>query len=298
MADKNDFGMVVTPTRENIDALLKGSIDMHVHVAPDATVVRRCDTIETALAAQAAGQRAFVAKSFFYPTTVVAAACKHAAPDVKVFGSVVIGYATTAGLDNAALVIRTHAELGCKVVWFPAFDAENCKKGLKQEGGINILDENGKLKPQVYDILAVCKEYHMVVCSGHMSFAETEALFMACNEIGITKMVATHPLVQIWPRFTYEQMHRCVELGAVIEHCFVNTQPRAGSYDPMLYVNATHEVGAENCLISTDFAQITDPTPAEGMRSFIAMMLQFGCTPEEVEWMCQKNPARLLDLDE
>jgi len=36
--------------------------------------------------------------------------------------------------------------------------------------------------------------------------------------------------------------------------------------------------------------------PATGMRLFIAMMLQFGCTPEEVSLMVKENPAKLLGL--
>ena len=49
--------------------------------------------------------------------------------------------------------IRVNAEIGAKVVWFPAMDAKWCRDYLKREGGIRILNEDGTLRPEVYDIL-------------------------------------------------------------------------------------------------------------------------------------------------
>lgn len=293
---RNSFGMMVTPSAESIENLLHGSIDMHIHPGPDPSTCRGYDIVETAQEAANWGMRAVVVKSFFFPTTDGAyLACK-AVPSVKTFGSVTIGYVTTGGLEYAAQVIETNAKLGCKVIWFPAFDAANCKAALKQPGGICILDEQGALKPQVYDILKVAKEYGMVVCSGHMSFAESIAMFRAAKEMGITKLVATHPLVEIWPRFTDEELQECVDCGAYIEHTWGMTMPRQGSFNPSNFVDCTHKFGAEHCIMSTDLSQITDPSPALGMRLHIAMMLQFGCSEDEVRLMCQTNPAKLLDL--
>lgn len=108
------------------------------------------------------------------------------------------------------------------------------------------------------------------------------------------KLVATHPLVTAWPSFTMEEMKSCIEAGAYIEFCFGQTLPRCNSLDPRKYIEVVKELGAENCIISTDFGQVTECSPAEGMRSFIAMMLQFGCTKEEVKLMCQTNPQKLM----
>jgi hypothetical protein len=270
---------------------------MHIHPAPDPSVVRRLDTLETALAAQDAGMRAIVVKSFFYPTTAVANVAKHVAPDVKVFGSIVIDDKITGGLDYAAQTIETHAKVGCKVLWFPAFGAKFCRNALGMEGGIYILGDDHKLKPQVHDILKVVKDYNMVLCSGHISYEESAALFEAAAKLGINKMVCTHPLLNQWTPLTMEQMKTIASMGAYIEHCYGVVMPRNGSFDPKRLVEAVKEVGAEHTIMSTDLAQITDPTPAEGMRLHIAMMLQFGCTEQEVELMVKTNPAKLLDLD-
>ena len=283
--------------KEQIDRIYEGSIDMHVHVAPDPDWDRRLDTLETARFARAGGMRGFVAKSFFYPTTTESLIASKVVEGVTAFGSVTIGYGTTGGLENAALTIENHAKLGCRVVWFPAFDAEYCRKGIGREGGIYILDEQGRLRQEAKDVLAVIKRYDMVVCKGHMSYPETKALFEEAKKLGITRMVTTHPLSDSWGVFTAEQMKYLSDLGAYTELVFGNLMPRLGSMDPADYADLVRKLGAERMIMSTDLAQCMDPTPAEGMRFFIGTMLQFGCTQEEVEQMAKINPAKLLGLD-
>ncbi|MCI8291974.1 MAG: hypothetical protein HFH53_00355 [Hespellia sp.] len=287
----------MTLKKEQIDKLYEGSIDMHVHCAPDPAWDRRMNTREIAQAAEAGGMRATVVKSFYYPTTTEALLVNQMMEHTKVFGSVTIGYSTTGGLEYAAQTVENHAKLGCKVVWFPAFDARHCRKGIGQDGGIVILDEMGKLKKEALDVLDIAKQYDMVVCKGHMSYLETEALFTAAVQKGITKMVNTHPLSDSWGLFTKEEIRRLSDIGAYTELVFGNLMPRLGSMDPADYVDLVRELGAEHMIMSTDLAQCMDPTPAEGMRFFIGTMLQFGCTEEEVEWMVKKNPAKLLGLE-
>ena len=293
----NQFGMMLTPRAESIERLLHGAIDMHVHIAPDPSTCRGYDAIEAAREASALGMRGYVAKSFFAPTTGDAGLACKIVPDVLTVGSITIGFATTGGLEYAADIIETHAKMGCKVLWFPAFDAANCKKALGQDGGIYILDEAGGLLPEISRILQVAKKYEMTVCSGHMAFDETIAMFKAAKEIGIKKLVATHPLVEIWPAFSEAELAACVEQGALLELTYGMVMPRNGSFDPRKFVSCVRTFGAEHCLMSTDGSQITDPSPAWCMRLHIAMMLQFGCSEEEVWKMCQQNPAVLLDLD-
>lgn len=287
----------MTLKKEQIDRLYQDSIDMHVHVAPDPEWDRRMDTYETAQAAEQGGMRAFVAKSFFYPTTTEALITNRMMTHAEAYGSVTIGYSTTGGLEHAAETIRNHAKIGCKVVWFPAFDAMYCRKGIGREGGIDILDASGQLRQEAKDVLAVIKEYDMVLCKGHMSYPETKALFEEAADMGITKMVVTHPLSDSWGLFTHEEMRHLADLGAYTELVFGNLMPRLGSMDPADYVDLVKEIGAERMIMSTDLAQCMDPTPAEGMRFFIGTMLQFGCSEEEIEWMVRKNPAKLLGIE-
>lgn len=281
-----------------IDGIWKGSIDMHIHPGPDPLAERPIDSISVAQIAERASMKGVVLKSFSYNTVSDAYLIeRHLVSELRVFGSVVIGDTTTGGLACAAGTIEAMAKIGCKVVWFPAMDSKWCRSYLGREGGICILNEDGTLKDEVYDILEVIKQYGMVVCSGHMSYEESTKMFDAAIEKGITKMVATHPLAEL-SRFTLEQIQELAQKGVYIEHVYGTLMPRLGNMDPSDYVDCVKLIGADKCIMGTDLAQVWDMSPADGMRHFIAMMIQFGCTPEEVELMSKRNPARLLDIEE
>jgi len=50
-------------------------------------------------------------------------------------------------------------------------------------------------------------------------------------------------------------------------------------------------------VIATDFGQVFNPSPAEGLRMFILGLMNQGITREEIDIMARKNPAKLLGLD-
>ena len=250
-----------------IDDIWKGSIDMHIHPGPDFLAERPLDSIQIARIAENAGMGGIVLKSFSYNTASDAYLIeKNLMENLRVFGSVVIGYTTTGGLEYAAETIEAMAKIGCKVVWFPAMDAKWCRDYLGREGGIYILKEDGTLKDEVRDILKVVKEYGLVVCSGHMSYKESTKMFDAAIELGITKMVATHPLAEL-SRFTLEEIKELADKGVYIEHVYGTLMPRLGNMDPSDYVDCVKMVGAEKSLMGTDLAQVWDMSPADGIIS-------------------------------
>lgn len=281
----------------DIDGLLRGSIDMHVHVAPEPGVERRFDTLGTLRNVAAAGMRGFVAKSHCRPTMPEVLMANREVEGCTAFGSVTIGYASTGGLEHAPEVIREQAELGCKVVWFPTFDAEYCRKGLNREGGISILEPSGKLRREAEEILDIAAGYGLVVCKGHMSFEETLALFSSAAARGMEKLVCTHPFTDSWGLYGMDQIKRIADTGAYTEIVFNDLMPRLGSIDPADYVDLVRDLGADRMIMSTDLARCMDPSPAEGMRFFIGIMLQFGCSEAEVRTMVKDVPEKLLSLD-
>jgi hypothetical protein len=289
-----------TPSEELVERCWKGSIDMHIHFAPDPAIVRRFDGYQTALAARDAGMRAIVLKSPHIPTVQTAFAVQRALPEITVFGSINIENATTGGLGETALAaIENSAAMGAKVLWFPTSDAAfacSATPGMKGKG-LTILEAGGKLKAIVPEILAIVKQYGMVLCSGHLSYPESVALFEEAQRQGIDKMIATHPLADVlWEPYTLEEIHRLAAMGVYIEHCYRCCMPLLGSYRPEKYVEAIRLIGAHQTILSTDFGQITDASPAEGMRQFIATMLQMNVGEEDITLMVKQNPAKLLDL--
>ncbi|MDR2814172.1 MAG: DUF6282 family protein [Prevotellaceae bacterium] len=296
-----DFFTYKTPSEDVVNRCWKGSIDMHIHFAPDPGIVRRFDGYQAALAARDAGMRAIVLKSSHIPTIQTAYAVQRALPEIAVFGSINIEDATTGGLGESALIaVENSAKMGAKVIWFPTSDAAfACSATPGREGkGIAILEADGKLKPIVPRILAAVKQYNMALCNGHLSYPESLALFEEAKRQGIDKMVATHPLTDVlWEPYTLDEIQHLADMGVFIEHCYRCCMPLLGSYRPEKYVEAIRLIGADRTILSTDFGQITDVSPAEGMRQFIATMLQMGVSEEDVTLMVKRNPAKLLDLE-
>ena len=287
-----------TPSGEAIDRLWKGSIDIHIHFAPDPGTRRRWDGYTTAEEASKAGMRGVVLKSHHIPSIQTAYAVQKLIPDVLVCGSICLdenmGGLTRVGLKS----LIDNAKMGCKVVWFPLESRFSHVLRPELAGtGAFILDGNGKLLPIIDEFLHVIKEYDMLLCNGHLSYEESVVLFDHAKKAGIDKMVATHPFYDcLWNPYTMDQVKSLADMGVFIEHCYRECLPLSGSHDPMQYVEAIELCGAEHTILSTDHAQITDDSPAEGMRAFIAMMLQLGVSESDLELMVKKNPAYLLGL--
>jgi len=285
-----------------IDDLVRGSIDMHCHHAPDAMIEGRMDALETIKRARDMGMRAVVLKSTYFPTIAMADIIGKLVPEVKVFGSVCLDN-EIGGLNHEAL--EPLAKFGTKVVWMPTHSSTNSRANMRRlpgvtlEGeGFSLIDSAGKLVPEVGRILTIVKKYNMVLANGHVSPRETFALFEAAQAMGINKLVVTHGLwVNGSVKFTLDELKKLGQMGAYIEHCYVGFLPTDFRYDPKPMAEAIKFIGAEHCIISSDLGQYYNPPPSEGMRMFIALLLKNGLSATEVEVMAKTNSAKLLDLE-
>lgn len=269
-----------------IEKILAGSIDMHIHCGPDPRVERRADALQVARQARDVGMRAIVLKSHEYPTAPLAYIVNQIIKDIAVFGSIALDH-DVGGLNTHAVITSTR--LGAKIIWMPTLTAASdmLKKGIT-EGGITIFNEKGRLLPVVGEIVDIVKEAKIILATGHLSIDETAALVGEARRRGLNKIVITHPVLE---------QHKLVGDDVFFEYCFNHTMPLLGREDPMNIVRAVKSVGAEHCVMSTDFGQSVNPMPAEGMRMMIATMLRCGLTEQEMETMVKYNPAKLLDLD-
>jgi hypothetical protein len=285
-----------------IDELVRGSIDMHCHHSPAIIIPGRMDALETARQARQLGMRALVLKSSYFPTAPIADIVNQLVPEVRCFGGICLDY-EIGGLNVIAL--ETSAKMGCKMVWMPTHSSLNSRANMRKlpgaslEGdGFSILDSGDKLVPEIDKILAIVKQYDMVLANGHISPKETFALFAAAQKKGINHLVVTHGL---WTnglvRFTLDELKQLGQMGAYIENCYVGFLPTDFRNDPKPMADAIKYIGAEHCTMSTDLGQYYNPSPAEGMRMFIALLLKYGISASEIEFMAQKNPAKLLGLD-
>lgn len=282
--------------------LLRGSIDSHIHFAPDVQP-RRFTALEAALEAREAGMRAILIKNHSYPTAPLAGLISELVPGIEVFGSVCLDH-EVGGLNFDA--VETSAKLGGKIVWMPVFCAANSmpivaeKLNLHFGGpGISIIDATGRLLPVLDDILEVIKEHDMTLATGHISPREIFALVEKARGIGIANIVVTHAMSDFLAEsiLTAEERQDLAREGILIEHTAWEISPTGGCALPADIVAAIKSEGAENCIMSTDFGGLLHPNVPEGMRMFIGAMLKYGLTEDEVELMVKVNPARILGLE-
>ena len=278
----------------NVDRLMEGALDIHVHFAPDPRVERRGSAIDVARQARDMGMRGLVLKSHEYPTHPVAYTASQAVPGITLIGGIALDV-EVGGLNPMA--VECTAKMGGRVVWMPTFSARADRQHKGLSGGIYLLDDRGRLVPEAYAILELVKAHDMVLATGHISTQESLVLVAEARNLGINRVVVTHgTTMAFWTGMTLEDMKTLAGMGAYIEHCLHVMMPLTYRLTPRELVDTITAIGTEHCIVSSDFGQDYHPMPPEGMRMGIATLLQAGLEEVEVGMLVKDNPSRLLGL--
>ncbi len=94
--------------------LMKGAIDIHIHIGPDPNRRRRVNGYEAAIQAKEVGMRGVVFKSHDYNTTPVAYTVQQLVSDVELYGGVSLDV-EVGGLNPTA--VEAAGKLNSKIVW-------------------------------------------------------------------------------------------------------------------------------------------------------------------------------------
>lgn len=274
---------------ERINNAWHGSIDIHVHAAPDPIAARRHDAYDLAIACRDAGMRAIVFKSHEYPTLPTAHVLNRVVTGFTVFGAISMDD-EVGGLNPHAL--EASAKMGAAVCWMPTFCAAHWRRTrFQRDDGIEILDEAGALKAVIHELLDILHAHDMVLATGHLSPEEQQVLVPEARRREI-KTVITH--AELTPVPT-ELCREFSALGAFVEHAYI-ALVGGGRHSFTSIAAGIREAGASQAILSTDLGQAANPSPPEGLRMFIAGMLGQGFSDDEVARMVKGNPAGLLGL--
>lgn len=277
------------------DPILRGAIDLHAHFGPD-TYNRQWDAFEIVKRAAAHGMRGLVLKSHWTSTADIAKLAQtYAAPNspIEVWGGLVLN--TTVGGINP-MAVRAFAETSgdrAKIVWMPTHDSEHEVRFLKQARPFVRVSKDGKLLPQVYEVLDLIKHYDLTLATGHVEPAEMLQIVEAANARGIDRIIITHPeLGDQFGKPTIPQVAKAVALGAYAE-VVASELFRAGRDNSIAEIR---ELGPAHVVVSTDSGIIGTPNHTDAIVMAARILRQAGFSEEELRMMFVTNPAKVLGL--
>jgi hypothetical protein len=272
---------------------LTGLIDLHIHAAPDVQP-RYADEIQVAQDAQKAGMLAVLLKSHVTLTADRALLTEKSVDRLRVFGGLALNY-PVGGLNPAAVEVAI--KLGAKEIWMPTRSAAHVMKENYPAGGIRVLDEEGYLVPEVFEIMDLIREADIMLGTGHVSVTESVALVKASRERGLRKIVITHPEAPFIAMPVEVQLELSGE-GVFFERCFVDTTAVMNFAVNLDRIAAViRQVGITSTVLSTDFGQASNPPPVEGLRAYLSGLAIRGFKEEQIRLMAGDIPAYLLELD-
>jgi hypothetical protein len=285
---------------------MQGAIDVHVHSEPD-LFPRIGDDVAVSSHAAELGLRAIVLKCHSERTTSRAYLTNQLVPGIQVLGGIVLNRAV-GGINPAA--VEAALQLGGKQVWMPTVDAANHAATFGSTGaydkqastvaratdtGIRILDEDGKLIPEVYEVLDLVADHNVILGTCHLAPDEIHPLVRAAFERKVQKVLITHPFFKV-PGFELSDVEALVGLGAYAEFGYCTVSPMWNHAALTRQVEAIKAIGPERALLMSDAGQRHNPMPAEALRVFAQSVYESGIPEAGVEKMIKHNPAELLDL--
>jgi hypothetical protein len=269
---------------------LTGTIDLHIHVAPDLRD-RKMNAVELARAAVERGMRAVLIKSHFFPTYEGAYYASQAVAGIQVFGGLALNE-SVGGFNTAA--VETALQLGVREIWMPTVSAANHRQHYGQgNDGLSLL-RDGKLRPEVGEILSLIAGAEAILGTGHISLAETQALVLAARAAGVHRIVVTHPEHPVVAIPTSVQLE-LRDQGAVFERCYVSIMDHGAPWEQV--IGDIRTVGVETTVLTTDFGQAKNISPPDGLAEYAARLEAAGFSSADLDWMLRRTPAALLGLD-
>ena len=316
--------------------LLRGAIDIHVHATPHLpSSPRKLDPIEAAIAARDAGMQTIVLMDVFQMTNGIAWVVNRAVPDFKAHGGLILNTAY-GGLNPRAVKTAIDYGDGAKFISLGAHSThfQASREGRVIDGQFTPLKDlypefrkeelerairiptEGPIGPELEEILTlVADNPHVFLNTGHVSPEEAIRLVDLSERYGMKRVLVATAVTAV---ASTRQLRYMASKGAFIEYTM-------GSYMHTTSIPKTHyyvekeyaadeeiggeggslrkaaeqieELGADHCILATDFGGYTLPDPVEGMRGFIASLLDLGITADDISKMVKDNPEELLGLN-
>ncbi|SMO94522.1 DUF6282 family protein [Paracoccus laeviglucosivorans] len=292
----------------DIDEILHGAVDPHVHSGPS-IAPRALDHLELARQLSAAGFRAAVTKDHDYSGVMTAEMVRKHHPELTttIYSGIVLN--NVVGGLNPYAVEHTAAMQG-KIVWLPTLAAENHLSWEKNSGwshpaatqkmrhatAVPLFDE-GRLRPELLDVLDVVAATGMALASGHVHVSETKIVFAEARRRGVERLIFTHPEDIVGA--TLDDAREIADMGAYVEHSLAffldgSKFQTSRQEDLKSHIDA---VGVSRTILCSDLGQVGTMSPLEGFRQAVRACLALGYSDTDIHAMVATNAASVIGLD-
>ncbi len=266
-------------------------IDMHAHSDPDGSP-RSIDAIDLARLAKSRGMRALVLKNHYEPTASLAYIVRKEVPGIETFGGISLDL-TVGGVNPAAVEWMTKVKGGYgRVIWLPTFDSEAQVLLTHQNRPFARVTKDGKVLPEVIQVMAIAAKNNLVLETGHSSPAESLLLIEEAKRQGVKHIMVTHALSNPGGPMSIAEIERAAKLGAYIELVYT----RLTEADIQKDVDAIRAAGPASVVLSSDLGQPGNPLHPDGLLALYKALVAHGISEAEIVQMTKTNPATLLNL--
>lgn len=275
---------------------LKDIVDIHVHADPDRTP-RSLDVLEAARLYRDRGARAILLMNHFDQTAGLAYLVRKQIPDIEVFGGMVLNH-LVGGMNQHAVEHFTRISGGYgRIVYMPTVNSEHeIRQGGNPTGPCISISEDGKLLPEVLDMLDLVAGLGLVLSTGHSSPEEIIMLAQEARDRGVQKVLVTNPLYWAISMST-PQMKEAADLGAFIEFIYYDVGKPDADVTMEDYAKAIQTIGSSQCILSSCGGQAWLPIHTYAWSELFRGMRENGITEEDIDVMVRKNPSHLLGLE-
>jgi len=260
---------------------------------------RSIDAIDLAKLAKQRGMRGLVLKNHYESTAALAYVVRKEVPGIEIFGGIDLNR-SVGGINPAAIERMVLMKGGWgKVVWMPTFDNENQVKASKENRPFVSVSKNGRLLPEVMEVIQLVAKHQLTLETGHSSAADGLLIVHAARQAGVQHVVVTHAMSDPIS-MTIPQMQQAAREGAYIEFVYGATLPPNNGTPARLsmsdYARAIRAVGPQSCILSSDLGQPGRPLHPDGLAQFFQALRQEGISQADIDVMSKTNPARALGL--
>lgn len=290
---------------QDVQEILEGAIDGHAHGGSD-PIDRLLLEDEIAMDYSRAKFRAVVFKTWFTPSAsriplvrriLDQWAEKTGIKPVQIFGGITLNQ-SVGGLNPDA-VKRCLGFPGFKYVWMPMVDSYHHRRLVFDDwsgAGIRLLDDRGKVLPQLTEVLRIAADHNLTVASGHYPYADTKAMLEEAKRVGVKHLEIIHP-AHIHSKLLISEMREAAAEGVklMLSGLGITAFPLHET-GPVYAVRMIKEIGPDHLFYGSDYGQIQNPSHLIGTEWTIKLLLAYGATKEELKKVMQVTPAKHLEL--